>query len=352
MTPVLKRVILFSMFGRKRPICPVRIKVSMERQAWNLKDQLLEAIRLKGGWVNCHAHFDKAFYITKEGLAKSMVEMEQKWLMSDEIKKNSSQATIEERIRTAVDLLIAQNCKTTCSFIDAYAAVGHKAIDAANKVKEEYKDKITLLTITQPLGGLVDVEARKLYEEITAKADIAGGLPSKDRPNDRQNLDNLFAIAKNLNKKLHVHIDQENNPNEHDTEMLIEYTKKYGYQGKVTAIHAISVSAQPKADRERIYKEMSEVGMSVVVCPSAALGMRQLDQFNSPVHNSMANIPEMLATGVTVGLGVDNVYDFYQPFVDADMYTELRMLMEACRFYKFNELVEIATTNGRKILEN
>lgn len=317
---------------------------------WNLKEQLLAAVNKNGGWVNCHAHFDKAFYITKEGLAKSMVEMEQKWLMSDEIKKNSSQAQIEERIRTALDLLMLENCKTTCSFIDAYAAVGHKAIDAANKVKEEYKDKITLLTITQPLGGLVDPAARKLYEEITAKADIAGGLPSKDRPNDKENLDNLFAIAKNLNKKLHVHIDQENNPNERDSETLIEYTKKYGYQGKVTAIHAISVSAQDKEYRQKIYREMAEVGMSVVVCPSAALGMRQLDQFNSPVHNSIANVPEMLAASVTVGLGIDNVYDFYQPFVDADMYTELRMLMEACRFYKFDDLVQIATTNGRKIL--
>src|SRR3989338_7103458 len=113
-------------------------------QAWNLKEQMLEAIKAKGGWVNCHAHFDKAFYITKDGLDQSMVEMEKKWLMSDEIKKNSSQEQVEERIRTALDLLIAQNCKLTCSFIDAYSAVGHKAIDAANKVKEEYKDKITL----------------------------------------------------------------------------------------------------------------------------------------------------------------------------------------------------------------
>ncbi|MFA6304565.1 MAG: amidohydrolase family protein [Patescibacteria group bacterium] len=321
-------------------------------QPWNLKEQLQAAVNKNGGWVNTHAHFDKAFYITKDGLDKSMIDMEQKWLMSDDIKRKSTQAEIESRIRTALDLLIAQNCKLTCSFIDAYEAVGHKAIDAANKVKEEYKDKITLLTITQPLGGLVDTNARKLYEEITAKADIAGGLPSKDRPNDKENLDNLFAIAKNLGKKIHVHIDQENNPNERDTETLIEYTKKYGYEGKITAIHAISVSAQPKEYRQRIYQEMSAIGMNVVVCPSAALGMKQLDQFNSPVHNSIANVPEMLLAGVNVGLGVDNVYDFYQPFVDADIYTELRMLMEGCRFYDFDRLVEIATTNGKKILEN
>lgn len=320
-------------------------------EPWNLKQQFLDTVKTNGGFVNCHGHFDKAFYITKKGLDKSMVDMEQKWLMSDDIKKNSSQEQIEQRIGTALNLLIAQGCKLTSTFIDAYDAVGHKAIDAANKAKEEYKDKITLLTVTQPLGGLVDKKARKLYEEITAKADFAGGLPSRDRPNDQKNYDIMFSIAKNLGKKLHVHIDQENNPNEKDTETLIKYAKKYNYGNKTVAIHALSISAQPKKYRQKIYREMADIGISVVVCPSAALAMKQLDEFTSPVHNSIANVPEMLEAGILVGLGVDNVYDFYQPFVDADMWIEIRILQEACRYYNFNELVKIATTNGRKILK-
>ncbi len=300
--------------------------------------------------MNCHAHFDKAFYITKEGLDKTTLDMEQKWTMSDGIKRASSQEEIEQRIRMGLDLLVAQGCKMTCTFIDAYEAVGHKAIDAANKVKEEYKSKIEVLTITQPLGGLVDKAARDLYEAITAKADIAGGLPSKDRPKDDENLDILFGIAKNLNKPMHVHIDQENNPHERDTEKLVNATVKHGYEGRVVAVHAISTSAQPKEYRAELYKKIAGAGMAVAVCPGAALGMRQLDQFQSNVHNSIANIPEMLEAGITVGLGVDNVYDFYQPFIDADMWVELRMLMEACRFYDFEKLVAIASDNGRKLL--
>ena len=218
-------------------------------------------------------------------------------------------------------------------------------------MKEKYKYHIKLLTITQPLGGLVKKEAIDLYESITAKADIAGGLPSKDRPNELQHYEVLFSVAKNQKKPLHIHIDQENNPNERDTETLIEQTLKHGYEGRVTAIHSISTSAQPKTYRTEIYKKLADAGIAVVVCPSAALAMRQLDQFTAPVHNSIANVPEMLENGVLVGLGVDNVYDFYQPFVDGDMWTELRMLQEACRYYNFDDLVNIATMNGRRILE-
>ena len=319
-------------------------------QPWNLKEQFLQEVEKRGGFVNCHAHFDKAFYITKEGLDQSMVDMEVKWNMSDGIKRASSQQEIADRIRTALDMLVSQGVKLTCSFIDAYSAVDHRAIDAALEVKEEYKDKIELLLITQPLDGLTDMKAIQLYESITDKADIAGGLPSKDRPHEQKHYDMIFSIAKNLNKPLHIHIDQENNPHERDTEVLINETIKHGYEGRVVAIHAISVSAQPKPYRTEIYKKLAAAGISVVVCPSAALAMRQLDQYTAPVHNSIANVPEMLEAGVVVGVGVDNVYDYYQPFVDADMWLEMRLLQEACRYYNFKDLLDIATTNGRKIL--
>lgn len=320
-------------------------------EPWNLKEQMLTEIQNRGGFVNCHAHFDKAFYITKEGLDKSMVDMEVKWNMSDDIKRKSTQEEIEERIEKGLTLLINQGVKITCSFIDAYEAVEHRAIDAAQNMQKKYKDKIQFLTITQPLGGLQKKEAIDLYEAITAKANIVGGLPSKDRPNELQHYDVLFSVAKNQNKPMHVHIDQENNPNEKDTETLIEQTIKHGYQGRVTAIHSISTSAQPKEYRSEIYKKLADAGIAVVVCPSAALAMRQLDQYTSPIHNSIANVPEMLEAGVLVGLGVDNVYDYYQPFVDGDMWTELRMLQEACRYYNFENLVKIASTNGKQILE-
>lgn len=318
---------------------------------FDLKSQLLDAIKSNGGWVNCHAHFDKAYYISRDGLDSSMVDMEVKWRMSDDIKRNATHEQVEERIRRALDTLIMQGAQATMSFIDAYEAVGHKNMDAALTVREEYRGKIKIYYATQPLAGLIEPTARALYEELTAQADYAGGLPSFDRPNDDENIDYLFSIAKNLNKPIHVHIDQENNPNERDTEKIITAVKKYGYQGRVSLVHAISVSAHPKEYRARVYKELAELGIRVVVCPSAALGMRQLNEYTAPVHNSIANVSEMLDAGVIVGIGVDNIADYYQPFIDADMWVELRMLQEACRFYQFDELTHIATTNGLTILE-
>ncbi len=323
----------------------------MTNHPWDLKSQLLEAIKQKGGFVNCHAHFDKAFYISKETLDQSMkFTMEEKWRLSDDIKINSTQEQIEERIRTGLNILVAQGCRFTMTFVDAYSAVGHKSINAALKVRKEFEGKIKVVIATQPLDGLLTPQAQKLYEEITAKADIAGGLPSKDRPRQEENMDVMFSIAKNLNKPIHAHIDQLNRHDEFDTEKLVNATIKHGYQGRVVAVHAVSPSAQPKAYRTDLYKKMADVGMHVACSPSAMLSQVMFEDSVSPMHNSIANVPEMLQAGINVGLGVDNVCDFYLPFVDGDMWIELRMLMEACRFYDFEKLADIASINGKKLL--
>ncbi len=340
---------------QKTAATPMRSGLFYEKDSdgfypWDLKSKFLSKVKERGGFVNGHLHLDKSFYISKGGLEDSMVAMEKKWRMSDSIKRADTQKDIEKRIELGLQMLMHHGVSRAMSFIDAYSAVGTKAIDAAVIMQEKYKDNIEFLTSTQPLGGLVDASERNLFEEVSSKADTVGGLPSFDRPNDDKHFDALFSIAKNLNKPLHVHIDQENNPNERDTEKLISYTKKHGYEGRVVAVHAVSTSAQPKKLRQRIYKELADLGIAVIVCPSAMLSQKQLDHFVGPIHNSIANVPEMLEAGVLVGLGSDDMRDFYLPFTDGDMWTEIRMLMEACRFYDFPELLNICTTNGQKIL--
>ena len=48
---------------------------------------------------------------------------------------NKRQEEVEERIRTGLDIMANQGVQVCASFIDAYDAVDHKNIDAANKVK-------------------------------------------------------------------------------------------------------------------------------------------------------------------------------------------------------------------------
>jgi len=195
----------------------------------------------------------------------------------------------------------------------------------------------------QPLQGVVnDTESRKLVEEACSLADFVGGLPSRDRPTPEKHLDIVMSIAKSQGKMLDVHVDQENNPWENETEMLARKTIEHGLEGRVFAVHAISLAAKPHSEQDRIISIMKDAGVGVICCPSAALSMKMLDM-TAPLHNSIAPVVRLLEAEVPVYLGVDNINDLFMPLVDGDMWFECRCLMESCRFYELERVADIAT---------
>ena len=315
----------------------------------DLKRIFLKKVKKRGGFVNCHAHFDRAFTINGQNLRLSQKLLKEKWALVDEIKRESTQLDFEARIEKAIKIMIKQGVKICATFVDVDKITGLKALRAAEKIKKKYKREIKFLLINQTLKGVIEKEARYWLEKALEYVDIIGGLPSRDRPYEEKHLNILCQYAKETGKMLHVHVGQENNPHEHDTELLAKKTIEYGLQGRVVAVHAISLAAQPPKTRKRVFQLMKKAKIGVICSPSAALSMKQLP-YKSYLHNSIAPVSELLKEGIPVGLGVDNIADIYMPFGDGNLWTETRMLMEACRYYEIDPLVDIATTNGRKLL--
>lgn len=318
-------------------------------QPWDLKSVLLTKIADNGGFVNCHAHFDRAFTITFKKLSEANHLMERKWELVDEVKRKSSEEDYYERICRGLDLMISQGVKATCSFIDIDPICEMRALNAALKAKKDYAGKIEFRIINQTLKGVLDKKAREYIEKAIDKVDIIGGLPSRDRPYPDKHLDYLFGIAKETGKMVHMHIDQENNPRERDTELLLRKVIEHNLQGKVVAVHAISLAAQPPSYRKMLLPLLYAAGITVVVCPSAAVNMKEVP-FKSHVHKPIAPVVDLIEHGVNVALGVDNIMDVYEPFIDGDMWFETRLLMEVSRYYELDTVARIATLNGRKAL--
>jgi cytosine deaminase len=311
-----------------------------------LKEGILTQIASHGGWVDAHGHFDRAYTVTAGTLKMSRQSMEKKWTLVDRLKRESTEEDYFTRIEKCVGACIAQQVKVCATFIDVDSLSELRAMKAAVAVKKKFAGKIELKLINQTLKGLSDPVERKWAEKSLEYVDIIGGLPSRDRPHPGRHLDTLFSWAKETGKMVHVHIDQENNPDERDTELLARKTIENGLEGRVVAVHSISVAAQSSSRRPEIYTLMKQARLCVVCCPSAALSMKQLP-VTSELHNSIAPVVELIRAGIPVAIGTDNISDIYQPLVDGDMYTELRILAESSRFYDIATLVDIATENGR-----
>ena len=330
-----------SVFLRNRQRHESTTQMISTRAPWDMKSAFLERVHRRGGFTCHHAHFDKAYLINEQNLELSQRDMQEKWRLYRELKRGYHYEDLFARISRGVETMIEQGVTHCRSFIDADALVGLLPLKVALEVRERYRDQIVLEFAVQPLEGVLDPEARKAFIAACELADVIGGLPSRDRPHPEAHLDMIMELAHDLDKPIDVHIDQENQPNEHETELLARATIKHGLEGKVRGVHAISLAAQPHHDQDRVIELVRDAGMGIIVCPSAAISMKPHDLM-APIHNSIAPLQRLIEGGVEVMLGADNIHDLFMPLVDGDLWFESRLLMEATRCYDLDLVADIA----------
>jgi cytosine/adenosine deaminase-related metal-dependent hydrolase len=320
-----------------------KYSIHSDGRPWDLRARFLEMVRQRGGWSNHHAHFDKAYLISPANLALGFADMEKKWELYRHLKENYTHEDLVERISRGLQVVVDQGSQYCRTMVDADSIIGLKPIHAALEVKKRFKDKIRFEIGVQPLEGLLQTEASLAqYLEACKLADFCGGLPSKDRGQEEKHLDIVMKAAKEMGKMVEVHVDQENNPLQNETELLCLKTIEHGMQGRVYGIHSISVSAKEEIEQDRIIALCKKADVGIVICPSAALSMKMLPM-QSPLHNSIGPFVKLKNAGVRTYLGIDNIADLFMPVVDGDMWTEVRMLMEACRHYDLDDVADWAT---------
>lgn len=325
-----------------------------EKKMWNPLSDLQSKINGNGGFVNAHAHFDRAYSVSLENFQNSEgVEshLHAKWKLVDKYKQASTKDSYLQHIMAALRSQHKQGVKACLSFIDCDPVSEDRAIQAAVEAKKIASNELHMkfLIACQTLKGVRDPKAREWFEKSLEFVDVIGGLPGTDAGHEDEHIDILFKAAKETNKRVHVHVDQLNSAAENETELLARKTIEWGLEGKVTAVHGISIAAHPKQKRKEIYKICRDADLSFVACPVAWIDARR-EETLAPSHNAVTPIDEMIPEGLTVAIGSDNICDLYKPYANGDMMTELRVLLESTHFYDADELVKIATTNGLKVL--
>ena len=205
-------------------------KIADPGTPWDMRKEFLQLVADRGGFANYHSHFDKAYLISMENLKLSQVDMQKKWELYRFLKENYTHADLVERISRAVETMMQQGVTHCRTHLDADDTVKLLPIEAALEVREKYRDRIHLEFAVQPLQGVLDKDSRKYFIQACEKADIIGGLPSRDRPTPEKHLDFIMELAKDLGKSIDAHVDQENNPDENETELLALKTIEHGLQ--------------------------------------------------------------------------------------------------------------------------
>ena len=316
---------------------------------YNPLGDLVRRIGLHGGFVNSHAHFDRAYTIKRKMMDRTNDHLFEKWKYVDNFKRHAKVGDYFENIKTAIDTQIFLNTQAACTFVDIDPVCEYNAVTAAKIAKEHFEEQFPLVIACQTLKGVLEPQPRKFIENAMDDFQIFGGLPAKDKGKEAEHIDQLMLWAKDTGKRVHVHVDQLNHPSEKETELLAKKTMEHGLEGMVTAVHSISLAAHKKEYREEVYKMCQDANLSFITCPSAWIDHPRREDL-VPSHNALTPVDELIERGLTVAIGSDNICDVYKPFCDGDMINELRLLIDGCKIYDADTLLEICVYNGLEII--
>jgi cytosine/creatinine deaminase len=323
--------------------------------------EILSLVKEFGGFYNAHAHLDRAntlegVYLQHIGtspLDASILPLSVKQNLVGDLHRGPAytEKNLRERFRRNLELQIAFGVTRLDTNIDATPDLpegGMLAMRVAKEVAAEYADRIAVRIAPTPIFGFKydprDAPSRweVFLRACNEYADYVSALPEKDdleRGFDRNPmLDFKYHIRETLKvscqKKVEsqFHLDQANIPGENGTERLLEVLEVMempvveNHTGPtVWIVHMISPSSYDEVRFRRLIDRLLKFNIGVIVCPSAALSMRQLRAVNAPTHNSIARVLELIKARVPIRIGTDNIFDVFVPQGDGDMLTEIKM---------------------------
>ncbi len=331
-----------------------KLTVDLPENFFDVKKVILDKIKKNGGWVNPHSHIDRAFTLTQNNFSWRNKSVEEKWHLHDDFKRRSTVDDYYRNMCLAIELMLKQGVKYSGSYIDVDPVIEDKAMKAAQRAREAYKDDITIKFVTQTFKGIFSQEARYWFDAGSEFVDIVGGTPRSERGREAEYMDVIFEKAKQMNKMVHLHVDEMHWKVEQETKLLAEKTIEHGWQGKVVGIHGISINMHSERYRQALYKKMAKAKMMMVCCANAWIDTQRSKE-KVEFHNSVTPVDEMLRHGLVVGVATDNIADSTLPFSTGDMWQELDLIAKVYsktpEVSAIDNLVKMATENGRHILD-
>jgi len=327
-----------------------------------------ERVHALGGYFNAHLHIDRAETLDQtlqllgvpDLSEASSISLGRKHALIPIVHASDcyDPALLEARVERCLQRLAALGTTRADSVVDVTDdRVGFTALDRLLGLGARMRGVIDFrVGAYSPLGFRDDSPRRwAMIEEAAARSDFIGALPERDDHQDypdhiglEESCRRFLHLAQRLGKQLHLHVDQRNHDGEAMSEMVVRLSREIG-PGRLAApeplvwlVHMISPSTYDEARFAALAAGLVENGIGVICCPSAAISMRQIRPLPSPTGNSIARVLELLAAGVHVRLGSDNVCDITSPAGTLDLRDEIFVLAHAVRFFDIDILARLA----------
>lgn len=301
-------------------------------------------------FVNGHLHLDKVYTLKMagedalksyngEGMGGAMTGIEQ----AANFKAAYDESWILPNVRKACDLALKYGNTHIRAFADVDSKARLEGVKALLKAREEYKGRVELQVVAFPQDGVArEPGAKELVKQaLDLGADVVGGIPWIEftREDEQDHVDAMCAYAKEYNKPISMLLDDVGDGEERTLEMLCKQSIAMGWQGRVTAQHCRAMELYPENYFRKLTSLLKQAGIGIVS-----------DPHTGPLA---ARVKDLLAAGVPVALGQDDIQDAYYPFGENNMLQIAFLASHLLRMLTFDDmelLYDMITTTAARVL--
>jgi cytosine/adenosine deaminase-related metal-dependent hydrolase len=215
---------------------------------------------------------------------------------------------VEERAKRLIRRVVGYGTTVLRSHVDIDSDVGLSGLEALLELREAIDDLIGIELVAFPQSGIIADEgtADLLGEAIRAGADLVGGLDPAGIDDDIEgHLDAIFDVAERHDVGLDIHLHDPGTLGSFELREIAARTAALGLGGRVAVSHAFALGEIDDGEFGRTAEVLARAGVAIMT--------------NGPGPVPMPPVKRLVAAGVAVFAGSDNIRDAWSPYGNGDM---------------------------------
>lgn len=194
-------------------------------------------------------------------------------------------------------------------------------LQALAEVRDRVADVLNLQLVAFPQEGICSYpDGEALLERAAdAGADVIGAIPHFEdtREDGVRSLEIAVGLASRRGLLIDAHCDEIDDDQSRFVEVLSALAHRTGLRDRVTASHTTAMGSYNPAYSLKLERIVSRAGINLVSNPLVNLHLQgRLDGY--PKRRGLTRVKEMLAAGINVAFGHDDVMDPWYPLGTAN----------------------------------
>lgn len=217
------------------------------------------------------------------------------------------------------------------------------ALEGLLEIKEELKDEVNIQIVAFPQEGIMSFpNGEKLMENaVKMGADVIGAIPHFEftREYGVESLNFIMKLAEKYGRLVDVHCDEIDDEQSRFVETLAARAYESGLGSRVTASHTTAMHSYNNAYAYKLFRLFRMSKMNFIANPLVNTHLQ--GRFDSyPKRRGVTRVKELLADGINVSFGHDDIFDPWYPLGDGNMRDALHMGLHVCQMMGYEEILD------------